>query len=160
MIAGAAVLNRVRGGGFGASALPGHPRFYVAPAMGLLSLLVLSPIAAAALAVAYLAWAWLPWGRWYDLGRMHTEPDRPLSFFEKLITVAGLGNDHFCFTLRNVTGVALAAFLLSPWAFALAPLQTAAYEAGWRFWPRAPIALGELLTGCAWGAFIAALGLI
>lgn len=160
LIVGAAVLNRVRGGGLWGDRLPGHPRFYVAPAMGILSLLVLAPLPAAGVAVSFLAWSWLPWGRWYDLGRMSEEPTRLPTRFEMAITAFSRDNDYTAFTLRNALGLALAAFLVSPWAMALAPLQTAAYEAGWRFWPRAPIALGELLTGCAWGAFVAALGLI
>lgn len=154
LVAACAALNRFRGGGLGADRLPGHPRFYVSAAIGLLTFALLGgPLAAAAAAASYLCWSILPHGRWYDLGRL---PDdfvaRKPNDFEILIN--RLPNDHVRFTARNTLGLLPGAALLSPFLLVLAPLQTLAYEFGWRVTPRVPTVTGEWITGGLWGAFL------
>lgn len=149
-----AVLNRVRGGGLGGALLPGHPRLWVAPAIGVASLLVGSPLQAVLVAACYLFWAWLPWGRWYDLGRL-PPPDRAPSWFERRLEE--LPNDHARFAARNFAACLPAAVLVSP-LFLLLPLaQAGAYELGWVWWETdgiSPIPVAELVTGAAWGVLI------
>lgn len=148
-----ACLNRLRGGGLGARHLPGHPRFYAAGLAGLAALPFVGAIDAACVAVSYLAWAWLPWGRWFDLGRLPLYYVRRTETpFEKLI--GRLPNDHARFTARNLIGLVPAAVLLSPLFLLIAPLQTAAYEAGWRTTPKTPTVTGEWITGILWGLFV------
>jgi hypothetical protein len=146
-------LNRVRGGGLYGDRLPGHPRFYVAPAVALLYWPLAGGPNAVAAGVGFLVWSWLPWGRWYDLGRIpegYMGAIRPPSAFERWVN--GIApNDYLAFTLRNVLGLLLAAILLHPAVLLLAGVQLAAYEAGWRLWPATPISLGEGLTGMGWG---------
>lgn len=148
-----AVLNRFRGGGLYAEHLPGHPRFYVSAAIGIMCWLVFGWMTALAVAASYLAWSFLPWGRWYDLGRL---PDdfvaRKPNDFE--ILIGRLPNDHVRFTVRNLIALLPAAVLMSPLMLLLAPAQTAAYEIGWRTTPRVPTVTGEWITGAMWGGFI------
>lgn len=152
-VAALAVLNRVRGGGFGAEHLPGHPRFYVAPAVALLSLLVVPWPAAILAGVCYLAWSMLPWGRWFDLGRLATDPPRRPSQFENGIELL-FDTDLQRFTARNLVAFLPAAILLTPFAAPAAFVQTLLYEVAWRLSPSAPIRLAEILTGALWGVLI------
>jgi len=153
-----AILNRVRGGGFGGDRLPGHPRYYVAVAVGAASCVFLAWPDAVGVGLSYLVWSLLPWGRWADLGRLH--PDhideiRASSGFE--ILVGRLPNDHVRFTARNLVGLVPAVLLIHP-AFALLSLaQTAAYELGWDIAPQRSFEPQELLTGALWAAFIVVL---
>lgn len=153
LAAACAVINRFRGGGLYADRLPGHPRFYAAVAVALVTMLVADPFQAAIVGGCYLAWAILPHGRWYDLDRL---PDdfvarRPNDFE---ILIGRLPNDHIRFTVRNLIALIPAAFLISPLMLLLAPAQTAAYEIGWRTTPRVPTVTGEWITGALWGGFI------
>lgn len=115
-------------------------------------------MAASLVAVSYLCWAWPPHGRWYDLGALEGEPNRPETWFEAWINKAALGTtDAVAFTLRNIIGVIPAAILLSP-LFLLLPLfQTAAYGVGWQVDRVQAIRIAEYLTGAIWGVFIWAL---
>ena len=150
-----AILNRVRGGGFGGDRLPGHPRYYVAAAVGAASCIFIPWAEAVLVALCYLAWSLLPWGRWADLGRLH--PDyvdeiRKPSGFEVL--VGRLPNDHVRFTARNAVALVPAVVLIHPAFCLLALAQTAAYELGWDMAPQRSYEPQELLTGALWAAFI------
>lgn len=150
-----AILNRVRGGGFGGHNLPGHPRFYVSAAIAGWAFLFVSWPKALAFGICYLLWSMLPWGRWYDLGRLPSdfikrEPD----WFEKLINKV-TDNDHVAFTIRNTIAILPAIIFISPW-FAILPVaQTACYELGWRFRSNEPIQAAEIATGAVWGLLFA-----
>lgn len=143
-------LNRARGGGFGASALPGHPRLWVSTLLGLAVAALIDPSTGAAVAASYLMWAWLPWGRWFDLGRSPKDPARSPSAFERAIEELFPG-DHIRFTVRNLIALMPAAILLGWWFLLIAPAQTLAYEAGWRVRPANPIGPAEIATGMLWG---------
>lgn len=151
-----AAINHARGGGLWADRLPGHPRYYAAAAVALLTLVTASPVVAIKVGVCFLLWSWLPWGRWYDLGRITDDwPARPPNRFERVVTDFARGNDHIAFLARNAIGLLPAAILVSPLFMFLSFVQVAAYEAGWRLTPKTPIRTGELLTGFGWGVMIA-----
>lgn len=149
-----AVLNHMRGGGFGASILPGHPRFYAAPVVAFISFPFVGPLDAFFVGISYLIWSLAPWGRFYDLGRLQPSysPTEEGWFEAGILKLAG--NDHIAFTLRNAICLLPAALLMGPSVMLLAPLITVAYEIGWRITPTAPIRTGELITGALWGAAI------
>ncbi len=148
-----ALINRARGGGLYADRLPGHPRFYMAAATGLVTFPFIGPWDAAVVAACWLVWAFLPWGRWYDLDRLADDyVQRKPNDFEILIN--RLPNDHVRFTVRNLIALIPAAVMISPLMLLLSPVQTAAYEFGWRTTPKTPTVTGEWITGAAWGAFI------
>jgi hypothetical protein len=140
LIPGFAIINHFRGGGvlIGLAPLtdrlPGRPIFWAAPLAGLLSLLVFEPLWAAYFGFCYLIWGIPPWGRWFDLERMPDAfPYRPLKWEER-ITARWHLNDYWAFTLRNsICWVPTA--LISPWFLLLGPIQTGAYEVGWRVRP-------------------------
>lgn len=143
-----AVLNRMRGGGFWADRLPGHPRFYVAPLVGLVAFLAgHDPVWSGLYAAAWLWWCWWPWGLLMCLGRW--EPQRKISPVETTLLKASGGNIWLAFGLRHLLGV-LPMALLSPWTLLLPPLIVAFYEASWRWAPRKHvIAVPEMMTGSA-----------
>ncbi len=146
-------INRFRGGGLCADRLPGHPRLYAAALVAAVSFLAVGPFDAALVGLCFLAWSWLPHGRWFDLGRMPDDyVERKPSDFE--IIIGRLPNDHARFTMRNLVGLIPAIAFLNPLFLLLAPLQTAAYEIGWRVTPKTPTVTGEWITGALWGAFI------
>ena len=153
-----AILNRVRGGGFGGDRLPGHPRLYVAAVVGVGSCSVVPWHTAASAALVYLAWSLLPWGRWADLGRLapgHVDAVRAPSRFEMLI--GRLPNDHVRFTARNALALIPAMILIHPAFILLSLAQTAAYEIGWELAPQRSFEPQELLTGALWAVFIVVL---
>lgn len=156
ILVGCMILNRVRGGGFGAENLPGHPRFYVAPVVGLLAWAVVPGWPALTFAASYLWWSLLPWGNWFDLGRLTDGwQGRRRNGFEEFIDAITDHNDHLAFALRNAIGFAPLLLVANPVLVIFAPiLQVLAYEAGWRANESAPIETGELLTGALWGALI------
>lgn len=146
-----AAINRLRGGGFFADKLPGHPRLYAAVLAAFASALFIGPLDAVVVAACFLAWSWLPWGSWYGLGRFpHPDETR----FEAFVTKVSFGSDHVAFTVRNLIGLVPAAALISPLFLLLAPAQTLAYEIGWRTSRAAPTITGEWLTGALWGLFV------
>lgn len=159
-----ALLNRARGDDRWMPAwLPGRTLYWIAPLVGLLAWAVHPPIVAAAWAAAYLGWAVPAWGHLYGLGRY--APDREVdSLSAALLEVVG-GNVHAAFFLRHLfilPGLFLVAFLTgSIWPFGAAvpaaALFVASYEAAWRWAPRQPILVAELITGALWGAMIVAL---
>lgn len=146
-----AVVNRFRGGGFGAQYLPGHPRFWVTPIVAMLALFLVGPLQAVLMALAYLVWCWPPWGYLMTLGRT-TPAGRDISLVEQLCLDAALGNIWAALMLRHAFGMLPAMFVVSPFAILAAPLIVIAYELGWRITPLAPIRTAELLTGAIWGA--------
>ena len=99
-------LNRARGGGLGASALPGHPRLWVSTLLGLAVAALIDPSTGAAVAASYLMWAWLPWGRWFDLGRSPKDPARSPSALTRAIDSC---IEYALFTRRTPLSVLCAA---------------------------------------------------
>lgn len=163
IILAAAILNRVRGGGFFGDRLPGHPRFYVAAAMGLLTPPSLPWQYMPIVAGCFLFWSWLPWGRWFDLGRLNPEilnGIRERTWFERAIEGVVGRSDHVCFAVRNLIAIIPAAIFISPIFMFLPAVQSAAYEIGWRYAPDRPIEIGELITGAAWGLLLVAVALL
>lgn len=154
-------LNTVRGGHFGGAwlrtALPGHPRIWVAGAVGLASTPFYGPLWGLLAGVGYLLSVWLPWGRWYDLGRLPDDygpPSTGLELqFEKIIDFC-TPNDHTAFGVRNFISYIPIALMFSPILLLLAPMQVAAYEAGWRWTPKSAIRTGEIITGYMIGAML------
>ncbi|WP_293857176.1 hypothetical protein [uncultured Alsobacter sp.] len=152
VILAAAVLNRVRGGGFFGDRLPGHPRFWVAPLMGGLAAVHHPPLAAAALGAAWLYWSLLPWGRWYTFGAV--TPDRPPTTFEAAVEVLA-GDDHvLAFSIRNTIAFA-PIWLVHPWAWLAGWVQTALYAFAKAVAPPAIfVPVAEILTGALWGLLL------
>lgn len=148
-----AVLNRFRGGGFWADRLPGHPRFYVAPLMGLVAWLAgHDPLWSTLFAAAWLAWCWLPWGQLMCLDRF--VPDRKISPIETELLKVASGNIWLALGLRHALGL-VPMTILAPGALLMPPLIVAFYEASWRWSPRQHvIAVPELLTGAAFGVLL------
>lgn len=154
-------LNTVRGGHLGGEwlrkALPGHPRMWVAGAVGLASTPFYGPLWGLLAGVTYLLSVWLPWGRWYDLGRLPADFGPPSigwelkfeQFIERLTP-----NDHLAFGVRNFISYIPMAILFGPMVLLLAPMQVVAYEAGWKWTPSAPIRTGEIATGYFMGAML------
>lgn len=144
-----AVLNRVRGGGFGGQYLPGHPRFYVAPAVAVLDLW---SGGTGLMGLAYLVWSLLPWGHLMCLGRW--APSRPMSPLETECLAMARGNVWVAFGLLHMVGLVPAMFV-SPVAFLMPPVIVGIYEAFWRspadkssvMWP-------EMGVGVLWGLAI------
>lgn len=147
-----AVLNRFRGGGFGADKLPGHPRFYAAPILFAHVWWLWSLPDAIAAGVSYLVWSFLPWGHLIGLGRW--DPPREYSKLEKGALVFAHGNRYIALGAVEILGMGVATALLSPWALVAAVLFVACYEIGWRLRPTAPIELAELLVGVVWAALL------
>lgn len=120
--------------------LPGRTLWYVAPAVGLVALLVQPVAGAIAIGLAYLLWGVPAWGAIYDLGRM-----------------PGGKADHSLFFIRMLLAVPVLVFF-GTWGVGLgllfALLSVAAYEAAWRWNPSNPIWLAELATGALWGGLV------
>jgi hypothetical protein len=143
-------LNRFRGGGFYAEYLPGHPRFYVAPVIGLLLWFVSGNwISGLSAGVSYLAWSFLPWGHLMCLGNF--APDRPMSALESFCLDTAKGNYLPALMLLHAIGLIPASILVVPWALVMAPLVAAAYGIGWKQTPATPIRTAELIVGGLWG---------
>lgn len=159
-----AALNRARGDGrWMPSWLPGRALYWIAPLVGLLAWTVHPPLVAAAFVLAYLAWAAPAWGMLFGLGRY--QPDREIDGLSAaLLEIAG-GNVHIAFFLRHLLilpGLFLVALLSgSVWPFAIAipaaALFVLSYELSWRWAPRHPILVAELIVGALWGVGIVAL---
>lgn len=163
MIAVTAVLNRVRGGGFGGQYLPGRALLWVTTAVAALVFVLNGAWPAAALAAGYLFWGIWPWGHLQVLGRMTEEQiGRPPSKLEAVLLRASRGNAHVALGLRHLfvlPGLIAAAWFGAPlYLVALAPvfavLVVAAYEAMWRVSPQNPIWLAEIITGALWGVLL------
>lgn len=150
-----AILNHIRGGGFGSDALlKPHPRFYVAPLMGLLA--ANGPYTMVCVSIGFLIWSWLPWGRWADLGRFaEGYPDyRPYSKFETLVERYTPKSDYVRLGVRHLIALLPLAATVNPLFGLMAPLFVISYELGWRFFPNMPYRVGEFLSGAVWGLFI------
>jgi hypothetical protein len=152
-----AIMNRIRGGGFGAEKLPLHPRYYVTAALFGMFLAITGPLFALKVSVSYLMWCLPPWGRWYtmDWVPMQQGPmDRPPSWFEKAIEAVTVSQME-AFALRQIIGFVPAAILLTPWALLAAILTVGIYETSWWLAPKnREIEAAELGSGVIWGALI------
>lgn len=145
-----AVLNRFRGGGFGSAYFPGHPRFYTAPLVGFwVWLLMADPLRGFVAAVVYLCWSFLPWGFLASL--QHWTPQgRSISWLEARLLDVSRENYLVALGLLHMVGLIPAALSFSLWSPLLAPCFAAAYWAGWRYRPKAPIAMAEGIVGALW----------
>lgn len=149
-IAAMVFLNRFRGGGFGAAALPGHPRYYVAPMVFLFAGTVVPVLPAAGYALAYFAWSLMPWGHAIGLGRW--SPDRPPSLVESWF----MHEDNPWLRLLSIelAGLIPATLLVSAGAPVFGAAFVGCYEIGWRLTPKAPIQTAEILVGILWAAML------
>lgn len=156
----AALLNRVRGGGFGGQYLPGRALFWVAPAMAALAWTVNPWPVAVAFGLCYLAWGLPSWG--HILARLGGyTPDREASWLERTFEGIWPRLAAFLRMLFVLPGVAAVAWLVGDWRFMLAApvfaaAATAIYIALFRTlgphdWMRA-----EVATGALWGLLIIA----
>lgn len=154
LIPACAILNRFRGGGFYADRLPGHPRFYAAPVMGLAAWAAgHDPLWSGLFAVAWLWWCWWPWGLLMCLGRW--EPQREIDPFEREILAIAGGNVWIGFWMRHLVGFLPIAVLCWWSILVIPPLIVAAYEASWRWSPRGlVIAIPEMVVGALFGAML------
>ena len=152
LIPALAVLNRVRGGGFWADRLPGHPRFYVAPAIAVLCLPVMPWLKAVEAGACYLVWSFLPWGHLMCLGKFI--PPRPMSPIESSCLEVVKGDYLVALMLLHLIGLLPMAFLVSPLAF-LAPIPIGlSYALGWSVTPATAIRTAEILVGAVWGVLL------
>lgn len=165
LIPALAVLNRFRGGGYGAAVLPGHPRWYVWPLWSAAGWLVGYPWWL--LGPAYLVWSNIPWGRWFRLGRSpRSLTGREPRAIERVVEGIAGASDHVALFLIHALAlvpVALACSALlnwgwpDPWA-ALAGVGVAAlvvltYELAWRFAPpNSAISTAEHGVGALFGS--------
>lgn len=151
------VLNRVRGGGFGAAYLPGHPRFYVAPVVGGLSWALLG-VSWWAAGGAYLLWSLIPWGRWYTVDQAYNPVTRIPTWLERQITRLGWDQSSR-FLMAQIVGLLPSALLLAAWAPLAALPVLLTYKLAWWLLPEETegdraIELAELGTGFLWAALI------
>lgn len=170
----AAVLNRVRGGGFGMDRLPGRGCHWASAGLfPVLLLLGTGWLLAAAWAVGFLVWATPAWGRWMDLDRNSPSADPP-DLFERVIEwlaertplpiarLFGLTFDHAALWLRHLLvlpGLGAVAWVTGlawlPWATPMfAALVVGAYELARRQTVMRALPLAEYLTGALWGGLI------
>lgn len=161
-----AVLNRLRGGGWWAVHLPGHPRWYVIPAVCVLAMAVTrDPVAAALFAAAYGVWSLLPWGHLYSFGRW--APPRPASHLERALLSLTRYRYWAAMILLHGIGVAfLAPLIWWEWpgpelsmTILLPVLITAAHELAWTVVPDRAIPRADLMTGALWGVYLTLVGL-
>jgi hypothetical protein len=162
------MLNRVRGTTW--DWLPGRNLYFVAPLLGAIAgYHTHSWQIGLAFCLTYLVWASGPWGRWFDLGRLspdYNRPGIPLNLYERAIQAVAGTSDHRCLALRHMVGafpgftalallegVPLAAGLAIPFGLVV----MAFYETAWRVRPSEPIIVAEVLTGLLWGAIILSL---
>lgn len=158
-----ALLNRFRGGGFGAAKLAGHPRFYVTPAIGIVSLFVTSWQIAAIIALGYLFWSFFSWSHQLaSLAKGKIIIDREKNSLDKLLPDGRVGVFvRMMFALP--TALAVCAYLwyydaVNYW-YLLAPIIFALVSTGFYTYFLQPSNLeddswpnGEYATGAAWGA--------
>jgi hypothetical protein len=156
-----AVLNRLRGGGWWAVHLPGHPRWYViAAVLGLAIWRLDDYIAAAMFAAAYGVWSLLPWGHLYSFGRWM--PPRPASHLERALLELTRYHYWAAMVLLHGIGAAfLAPLIWWEWpgpelsATVLLPvLITAVHEIAWSADEAHAIPRADLATGALWGVYL------
>lgn len=158
IILAAAVLNRVRGGGFYGDKLPGRALFYVAPVIGLLALALHSQLIAVTVFLGYFLWAAFSWGA--TLGRIGGfTPDRKIDGLEELLSKLPPSVAVFVRMMFVLPMVAVIAFILgNPWFLLAAPIFAGLSVIVYRIlfrpisdydWMRSEIAVGGL-----WGLLI------
>lgn len=165
IILAAAVLNRARGDDtwLGWLKLPGRALWYVSPLVGLLAWTIHPWPVAAAWALAYLVWATPAWGHLMGLGRY--APDREADRLTKSLLWMSGGDVHLAFFFRHslmMVGLPFVSIASGGGWPALATVPAAAlfvvaYEGAWRWAPRQPILVAELIVGALWGVGIVAL---
>jgi len=156
-----ALLNRLRGGGWWAIHLPGHPRWYVIPAVTILAIVTTQdPVAGGLFGAAYGIWTLLPWGHLYSFGRW--TPPRPVSGLERSLLRIAKGRYWVALLILHGIGVVfLAPLVWWNWpgpelsATILMPfLIVAAYEVGWIHDESRAISRAELIVGSVWGLYL------
>jgi hypothetical protein len=147
------ILNRVRGGGFDAQALPGHPRYWVTPVVGLFAYLWSGSLMHGAIfAGCFLVWSLVPWGHCIGLGRW--SPAREPAYLELHALEAAGGSPYLALFILEAIGLFPAILLVSFAGLFMLVLMVPCYELGWRLRPKAPIELAELLVGALWGGLM------
>ncbi len=159
LVVACAILNRVRGGGFGGQYLPGRALLWVSVAIGVVAWTIHPWPVAVAFGLGYLAWGVLAWS--YILCRLAgIEPPRSPGLGEGFCLIApGTVAPVFVRMMFVLPGVVAVAWLMGHWWFlaaapAFAAAATAAYTLlfrpiGTHDWMRA-----EIATGLCWGLLI------
>lgn len=162
----AALLNRVRGGGFGADKLPGRPLLYIAPIMGALEWFTTGSNlwSVVIVAVGYLIWGLPAWGKWFDFNRI--DDYREAYRWEEWVDRIAANKDGLAFFIRQALVmpcfIALAT-LAGSWTpvligVMLMAMITSSYAMAWFIndwgWTKQPITVAELLAGASWGIAI------
>lgn len=153
-IVACAILNRVRGGGFGGDKLPGRPIIYVAPIIGAITLFYADWVVALLMTITYLIWGIPAWGHTMaQLGDYR--PNRPMTGLEELLNIGYIGAViRMMFVLPGTAAIAfyLKQELYTFTAVVFALLATHAYKF-FQFnikddsWQNA-----EIASGAIWGA--------
>lgn len=161
------ILNRVRGGGFGAHLLPGRPLFWVGPVIGAIATYFFGIYFGVLFALTYASWASLSWGRWFTFGRIPAPREinifeRWVEFFPRKITTSPYWLDFFSFFIRN--NITLLPLILSYFIFnnivilyaipVLSLLIVILYSLSWKFSLKHPILIAEILVGILWGLLL------
>lgn len=159
LVVACAILNRVRGGGFGGDKLPGRALLWVSVAIGLTAWAIHPWPVAVAFGLGYLAWGVLAWS--YILCRLAgIEPPRSPGIGEGFCMLApGTVAPVFVRMMFVLPCVIAVAWLLDHWwllaaAPAFAAAATTIYAVlfrpiGSHDWMRA-----EIATGGLWGLLI------
>lgn len=172
-----AFANRVRGGLFGKA--PIRWLFIVSIILGIILTVLYNYIVGFAWGAAFTIWGVRGWGRWYDLGRLPENYNRPgppvkgsfewnIEWIAKYFPRFGgrIHKDHWCLFVRHliiVLALLVPSILTGPsWLFLLgfpsAILFVLMYEIGWQLYDRKytkePTAIGEWLTGVIWGILL------
>lgn len=158
------VLNRMRGDDTWMQklGLKGRALFYIAPMVGVVSLLTNSLFMSIAIALSYMFWAIPPWGRWFDMNRLDDTPRKDPSWYEAIIDSASGGRDWLAMLMRMSILVPLFLVISATScndipaiiSLPMSAILVACYEAGWRLYPKQPILIAELLSGAVWGVAI------
>lgn len=159
LVVGCALLNRVRGGGFGGDKLPGRALLWVAPVIGLLAWSIHPWPVALAFAGGYLFWGLWSWGHCLAGLGGYTPPRSPSTLEAALALCGPPLVQTFLRMLFVLPGVAVVAWLIGDWRFllaapAFAAAATAAYAGLFR--PLGPMdwARAEVAVGACWGILI------
>ncbi len=148
-----AFLNRLRGGGWFADALPSRALFWVTGAFFGLAVVWFSLADAFVFALAYLVWGFLAWGRWFDLNHM-PELTRAPNAFERTVNAVSGGNDYIALTIRMAIASPVLAWFSVVLAVVFPFLVVGIYHFCWKVWPNNPIPKAELIVGLLWGLIL------
>lgn len=159
----AAFFNRLRGGGFPSSHLPGHSRLWASGGFFILSLSILELREALTFALCYFVWSTLPVNRWDSNGR--TPQELPESEFEAFIdTISFPIQSRFTpLYFRELIGILplsiIMTYNLSDWrilsiSLLYPPLAVASTEVAHYIYPVRFRAASDLLIGIIWGCIL------